>query len=154
MWSDQTMGHQGWSTNCYRPSQHDSNNLKVETDAAVATQLISDHHNHLHPLSSLISACRFLLQGINSTHTSHVCREANTSVDVLTKTAICLDRGLNTLRTAPNVVLFQVQEDAAGSHTHGLLVHTPNFMLCSISPSPETSKCYTNDKLHQTSGAT
>lgn len=67
--------------------------LEVESDSAVAVNLINSVDHDLHPMATIIGNCRFLMQLFYSCHLSHIHRERNAVADILAKDSLSQQRG-------------------------------------------------------------
>lgn len=67
--------------------------ILIESDSAIAVNLMNSTTIACHPLATIIGKCRVNMQGFDLCQTHHVHRECNIIVDALAKDSIGLPRG-------------------------------------------------------------
>lgn len=89
--------------------------LEVESDSAVAVNLINSVDHDLHPMATIIGNCRFLMQLFDSCHLSHIHRERNAVADIMAKDSLSQQRGTLFFDSPPAHIAQTAFEDITGN---------------------------------------
>jgi ribonuclease HI len=73
---------------------HNILKLEIESDSAVLVNLVQGNSTELHPLGSLLSDCRKIMDTCDEVSISHIFRECNMTADALAKNSIENDFGI------------------------------------------------------------
>ncbi|CAL1409622.1 unnamed protein product [Linum trigynum] len=91
--------------------------LIIETDSQLATQLVKNRMDPLHPYAALLTAIRRKISQDWVVSLVHVYREGNRVADWLSKHSLVYPFGMHELDSPPPELLPLLQDDQRGSTT-------------------------------------
>ena len=95
-------------------SSHISN-LIVESDSATLVNLFNSESLELHPLGTIISNCKKMMQDMGNVQLHHIHRERNMVADLLAKNSTSNALGICTLHDPPSCIIEALLDDIVGT---------------------------------------
>ncbi|KAL6199615.1 hypothetical protein ACLB2K_029399 [Fragaria x ananassa] len=89
-------------------------NLEVESGSAVLINLLQNYDSEYHPLGTIVTNCRSMLQHFASVHVKHVHRERNMVADLLAKNSTLNAQGICYLYEPSAIVTEALLDDIVG----------------------------------------
>ncbi|KAK6939297.1 Ribonuclease H domain [Dillenia turbinata] len=88
--------------------------IELEFDSESLVNLLSEVVNKYHMLFSHVMDCRAIMQWVEVVEIKHVCREANSCVDLLAKMGIKASQTFELLKVPPRDVLASLYQNSSG----------------------------------------